>query len=157
MALDDKDIQILRLLQQSCKRSTKEISKVIGSPISTVYAKIKRMEKLGVIKNYRAVLNAKELGKGTTAFVLASIAYLVPGVVEPLSQKEIASTIARFPEVQEVHIVSGDWDVLMKVRADSAESIGEFVISKLRAVMGVEKTLTSFVFHTEKETPEIDL
>ena len=76
--LDNKDIKILELLQENCKLSSREIAKEINSPITTVFTKIKRMEKLGFIKGYKAVLDAKALGQGATAFILASFTYQNP-------------------------------------------------------------------------------
>jgi len=154
--LDDKDLKILRLLQKNCRMTAKEIGREIGSPVTTVFAKIKRMEKLGIIKGYRAVLDAKKLQRGTTAFILASFSYRLKGE-ELLSQREIVKQIARFPEVQEVHIITGDWDILIKLRERDVDAIGRFVIDRLRAVKGIEKTLTCMVFETEKETTEIKL
>jgi DNA-binding Lrp family transcriptional regulator len=74
-----------------------------------------------------------------------------------VSQRSIAKEIARFPEVQEVHIITGDWDLLMKVKGKDVDLIGKFVIDRLRAVRGIEKTLTCMVFETCKETTEIDV
>jgi len=154
--LTDKDLKILGLLQTNCKMTVKDMAKIINSPITTVFAKIKRMEELGVIKDYKAVLNSHKLNKGTTAFILASFSYrLKEG--DSLSQRKIAKEIAKFPEVQEVHIITGDWDILIKIKEKDVESVGKFVIDKLRIVEGIEKTLTCMVFETEKETTDIVL
>jgi len=154
--LDNKDLQILGLLQKNCKMTAKDIAKLIDSPVTTVFAKMKRMEELGIIKDYKAVLDAQKLNKGTTTFILASVSYrLKEG--GPLSQRKIAKEIAKFPEVQEVHIITGDWDILIKVKEKDVGTIGEFVIDKLRMVKGIEKTLTCMVFETEKETTDIVL
>ena len=153
--LDEKDLAILRLMQENCKMSTKEMASKLGSPITTVYAKIKRLEELGLIKGYKAVLDGGKLSRGTVAFILASVAYIHPRVEAPLSQREIADEISRFPEVQEVHIISGDWDLLIKIRARDVEEVGRFVVDKLRTVKGIEKTLTCMVFSTVKESSSI--
>lgn len=153
--LDEKDLAILYLLQKNCRMTAREIAKIIDSPITTVFAKIKRMEKQKIIKEYRAVLDSPKLEVGATAFVLASFSYRNGETF--LSQREIAEQIAKFPEVQEVHIISGDWDILIKIKEKDVNSIGKFVIDKLRAVRGIEKTLTCMVFATQKETTEIVL
>jgi len=57
--------------------------------------------------------------------------------------------------VQEVHIITGDWDLLVKLRAESVDAIGKFVVDKLRLIKGLEKTLTCMVFETVKETTEV--
>ena len=153
--LDEKDLAILYLLQKNCRMTAREIAKTIGSPITTVFAKIKRMEKQKIIKDYRAVLDSKKLDAGATVFVLASFSYRDGETF--LSQRVIAEQIAKFPEVQEVHIISGDWDILVKVKEKDVNAIGKFVIDKLRTVKGIEKTLTCMVFATQKETTEIVL
>ncbi|MCD6243242.1 Lrp/AsnC family transcriptional regulator [Candidatus Bathyarchaeota archaeon] len=154
--LDKKDIQILRLIQRNCKLTTRDIAKQINTPITTVFTRIKKMERSGIIREYRAILDPKKLGKSTTAFILASFTYRTPNR-ETLSQRQLAKEIAKFAEVQEVHIITGDWDLLIKVKAENVEAIGKFVIDKLRLVKGIEKTLTCVVFETEKETTEIPL
>jgi len=154
--LDKKDIQILRIIQRNSKITTREIARQLNIPVTTVFTRIKKLEQKGIIKEYRAILNEKKLGKGTTAFILASFSYRTQNK-ELLSQRELAREIAKFPEVQEVHIITGDWDLLIKVKAEDVEAIGKFVIDKLRLVKGIEKTLTCVVFETEKETTEIPL
>jgi DNA-binding Lrp family transcriptional regulator len=59
--------------------------------------------------------------------------------------------------VQEVHIITGDWDLLIKLRAEHVDAIGKFVVDKLRLIKGLEKTLTCMVFETVKETTKITL
>ncbi len=153
--LDEKDRAILALIQGNCKLTAKQISKKIGSPITTVFAKIKRMEKLGVIREYRAILDAKKLNRGATAFILASVSYRDGGNGSLISQRDVAEHIAKFPEVQEVHIVAGDWDLLIKLKANTVDAIGKFVIDDLRIVKGIEESLTCMVFETCKETTNI--
>ena len=152
---DSKDLEILRVIQENSHLTAREISERIDLPITTVFAKIKRMERLGIVKAYRAVLDAAKLNMGTTAFILASFAYRKGR--KALSQRKVAKEIAEFPDVQEVHIISGDWDILMKVRARDVDAIGKFVVDKLRLVDGIEKTLTCLVFESEKESTAIPL
>jgi len=155
--LDEKDTAILALTQENSKLTAKQIAKKINAPITTVFAKTKRMEELGIIKEYRAILAPEKLGSGTTAFILASVSYRVKADDVPISQRIVAGEIAKFAEVQEVHIITGDWDLLIKLRAESVDSIGKFVVDKLRLIKGLEKTLTCMVFETVKETTKIAL
>jgi Lrp/AsnC family leucine-responsive transcriptional regulator len=155
--LDKKDIAILALLQKNCKLTAREIARTIDSPITTVFAKIKRMEELGIIKEYRAILEAKKLDRGTTAFILASVSYRTKDNERLISQRDMAKEISQFQEVQEVHIITGDWDILIKIKAENVDAIGRFVIDKLRLVKGIEKTLTCMVFETQKEITDIVL
>ncbi len=153
--LDEKDIAILTLLQANSKLTAKQIAKKINAPITTVFAKTKRMEDLGIIKEYRAIVDPQQLSAGTAAFILASVSYRTVVDGGPVSQREVAREIARFPEVQEVHIITGDWDLLVKLRAENVDSVGKFVVDKLRLIRGLEKTLTCMVFETVKETTRV--
>jgi len=154
--IDERDLAILNLLQKNCRMTAKEIALTIDSPVTTVFAKIKRMEESRIIKDYKAVLDAEKLDKGATAFILASVSYRLKQGAR-LSQRKIAQEIAKFPEVQEAHIITGDWDILIKVKEKDVNKIGKFVIDRLRIVEGIEKTLTCMVFETQKETTDISL
>jgi Lrp/AsnC family leucine-responsive transcriptional regulator len=154
-SLDAQDIQILRIIQENCRTTAREISERISLPVTTVFARIKRFEKLGIVKGYHAVLEAAKLNAGTTAFVLASFAH--KGEDRVLSQRRVAKEIAELAEVQEVHIISGEWDILIKVKAKDVDCVGKFVVDKLRLVKGIERTLTCLAFETEKESTAIPL
>jgi DNA-binding Lrp family transcriptional regulator len=88
---------------------------------------------------------------------LASVSYEAKNNQQQLSQRDIAKEIARFPEVQEVHIITGDWDLLIKLKGKDVDTVGKIVIDRLRLVKGIEKTLTCMVFDTCKETTEIPI
>jgi Lrp/AsnC family transcriptional regulator, leucine-responsive regulatory protein len=151
--LDIKDLAILQIIQENSKLTANQIAKKINAPITTVFAKIKRMEEAGIIKEYRAILSADKINAATAAFILASVSYHNSS----LTQRDVAKEIAKFPEVQEVHIITGDWDMLIKLRGENVEAIGKFVVDKLRSIKGLEKTLTCMVFETVKETTKMDL
>jgi DNA-binding Lrp family transcriptional regulator len=153
--LDEKDQAILQLIQENSKLTANQIAKKINSPITTVFAKTKRMEELGIIKQYRAILSPEKLSLGTAAFILASVSYTTRTDGTPISQRKVAEEIAHFPEVQEVHIITGEWDLLVKLRAENVDAIGKFVVDKLRLIKGLEKTLTCMVFETVKETTSL--
>ena len=155
--LDEKDVAILALIQENSNLTAKQISKRVNAPITTVFAKTKRMKESGVIKGYRAILAPEKLGSGTAAFILASVSYRAKADNGPISQRTVAEEIGKFTEVQEVHIITGDWDLLIKLRTENVDAVGKFVVDKLRLIKGLEKTLTCMVFETVKETTNITL
>ena len=61
--IDKKDIQILRIIQRNSKITTREIAKQLNLPVTTVFTRIKKLEQKGIIKEYRAILDAKNLEK----------------------------------------------------------------------------------------------
>jgi Lrp/AsnC family leucine-responsive transcriptional regulator len=157
VTLDDKDREILRMLMDDAKVSAKDISAKIESPITTVYSRIKRLEDSGVIKSYKPILDAEKLGRPTTAFIFVSFTYRPPGTDKDLDQREVAKKVGKYPEVQEVHIITGDWDFLIKVKEKDVNAVGKFVVDKLRTVPGISKTLTIMVFDPVKESMDIPL
>lgn len=150
--LDKKDLKILEILQENSKITMKELSRKIGSPITTTHSRVRRLEKEGYIRAYRAILDAKKLGIHTSAFILISFTKNMG-----IDQRKLAKEISLFPEVQEVHIITGDWDILLKVKVKDVDELGRFVVDKLRQIHGVEKTYTSVVLDTIKETTKIKL
>ena len=155
--LDEKDHQILDMLIQDAKVSAKDIGIKIESPITTVYSRIKRLEDIGVIRGYKPLLDAAKLGRPTTAFIFVSFTYRPPGAEKDLDQREVAKRVGKFPEVQEVHIITGDWDFLIKVKEKDVNAVGKFVVDKLRTVPGISKTLTVMVFDSVKESLDVPL
>ena len=153
--IDSKDLRILSIIQENCKLSLKELAKRVGLPMTTVHDRIKRLERSGIIKGYRAVLNDKKLGFGVTAFILISFSYeLKEGRI---SQRELVRKIATLPEVQEAHIVTGNWDIIVKVKVEDVDELGRFVVDRLRMIKGVDKTLTCVVLDTVKESGALSL
>lgn len=144
--LDEKDLAILKELRKDARRSTKAIAKDLAIPRATVHERIKRMMDKGVIRGFTVVPDHAKLGEPVTAFILVSF---LPN--NAVSQRELAQKIAAIEGVQEVHVISGEHDILLKVRGESMESIGSLVIDKLRAIPGVGRTLTMASFATIKD------
>ena len=152
MKIDEKDKELLSVLQEKGRATLKELSRLTGMRETTIFARIKRLEKGGIIKEYRAILDPKILGKNATAFIL--IKY------DPsfgFSQREVAEKISKLPEIQEVHIIAGDWDMIAKVREKDIESLGKIVLDRIREIEGVKETVSLIVFESIKETTYINV
>ena len=104
------------------------------------------MEQSGVIRRFTVVPNYELIGEPTTAFVFVS--YAGGSGANP---KELAEQLAKLEGVYEVHMISGDWDILAKVRGQNVENIGQLVTERLRELPGVGRTVTCAVFRTVKE------
>jgi len=128
------------------RKTVNEIAKEVRLPRTTVGERIKKLVKKGIIKKFTAILNYEKIGKPITAFVLVSF------VPHPnVSQRELAREIARIENVHEVYIISGEWDLLLKVRGKDMEEIGHLILDKLRSMKGVGKTVTCTCFSVVKE------
>jgi DNA-binding Lrp family transcriptional regulator len=144
--LDEKDSAILEQLIEDARRTTKAVSRNLDIPRATVHDRIVKMEQKGVIRKYTAVPDYSKLGMNVSAFILVQFE-----PEEGMSQRETADEIATIQGIFEVHMISGEYDMLLKVRGASMEEIGHLVIDKLREVKGVARTLTCTVFTTVKD------
>jgi DNA-binding Lrp family transcriptional regulator len=144
--MDEKDRAILGELMGDSRKTTKAIARSLDMPRATVHDRIARMEARKVIKKYTAVPDYVQLGAGVSAFILAQF-----DPHEGRSQRETAEEIAEIENVHEIHMISGEYDMLLKVRGADMEDIGKLVIDRLRDVKGVARTLTCAVFSTVKE------
>ncbi|MEM3404494.1 MAG: Lrp/AsnC family transcriptional regulator [Nitrososphaeria archaeon] len=145
--LDNKDRQILQQLIEDGRKPVVEIADELNMPRATVQERIKKMIKDGVIKKISAVPDYSKIGKQVTAFILVSFSG-----ESNYSQRSLAEEISKIPEVYEVSLISGEWDIILKVRAASVEDIGRLVIDKLRMMRGIQKTQTCVSFQTIKES-----
>ncbi len=128
------------------RKTTKAIARELGIPRATVHDRIVKMEQKKIIKKFTAVPDYSQLGLGVIAFVLVQFES-----EKGLSQRDTADDIASIPGIFEVHMISGEYDMLLKVRGSSMEDIGKLVIDRLREVKGVARTLTCACFTTVKE------
>ena len=142
--MDEKDRKILEALKENSRLSTQKIAKRTEMPITTVYHRMKRMEKLGIIKGYTTVLDYKKIGKPITAYVLITVDYKLLKALK-MSQHELAQKIKTYDLVEETSIVTGGTDIIIKIRVRDIDQMSDFVTKQLRNVDGVENTQTLVV------------
>lgn len=144
MKIDSTDLNILNLLKEDGKLSVREISKKIRKPITTVHNRVKKLQQAKIIKKYTIVPDYKLLGKNVYAYVLVSVEYK-SDEGDYRNQEEVASEIRKLPEVEEVCLVTGVNDIVVRVRESDIDTLNEFLINRLRKISGVEKTQTMIV------------
>jgi DNA-binding Lrp family transcriptional regulator len=144
--IDKKDEVILFELKKNARDTTKNIGKTVKIPRITVHDRINKMVKNGIIKSFTIIPDYKKIGLSCTAFIFVSFQSDVN-----ISQRELAKRIALLPNVFGIHIISGEYDLLIKVRGKSLVEIGKLIIDKIRLIKGVSKTLTCTCFETVKE------
>lgn len=145
--LDPKDERIVKLLVDDGRKSVVDIAKELDLPRATVQERMKKLVDSGVIRKFVAVPDYAKVGKQVTAYIFVS--FRSEG---NLSQRNLAEDMSEIPGVYEVAVISGAWDILLKVRGGSVEEIGKLVVDRLRAMKGIEKTETCVAFQTIKES-----
>jgi len=141
--MDDKDERILEVLKENSKLSTQQISKRVSIPITTVHNRMKKLKEEGVIKKYTVVLDPKKIGKPISSYILIRVDYRNT----KQSQHDMAKKLKSRDIVEEVAIVTGGTDMILKVRVRDMDELNDFVIKYLRMLDGIERTETLVIMH----------
>ncbi|MBQ9655226.1 MAG: Lrp/AsnC family transcriptional regulator [Prevotella sp.] len=144
--LDSIDLQILRTLQKNCKLTTKELADIVHLTPTPVFERQKRMERMGYIRKYVAVLNPEKLNLGLLVFCKVKLKQINHEIADSFSRR-----IMRIPEVIECYNISGQYDYLLKVRASDMKQYQEFVINKLGEIETLSSLESTFVMSEVKQ------
>ncbi len=143
-------MSILEILQYNARTTQSDLAKTVGLAPSAVLERLKKLEARGVIKDYIALIDPKVIDRGLLAFVAVRTSDY--GLESP-----IADTVAKIPEVLEVHHVAGDDGYFLKVRTRDAEHLGQLLRHQIGSIAGVNSTRTTIVLETVKEDPRIPI
>lgn len=144
--LDDIDRAILRRLQQDARISFKQIAKEIGTSEATVFVRVKKLQKNGTIKAFRAIVNPQSVGKHVTALALVK--------AEPKSYPKMLGELQGFNDVCEIYDVTGAYYSIIKMRTSTSEQLAQ-VLDRIGEIDGIVGTETVIVLRTIKEETEI--
>ncbi len=144
--MDSKDEAIIEELMRDSRQSTVLISNKVRIPRVTVHDRLEKLKRDGVIKQFTVSLDYAKVGLPVSAYVFVSYDRMAK-----LDQHVVAQRIAEVPGVYGVDIISGEWDLLLKIRAKTIRDVGMLIVDKIRHIDGVHKTLTMPSFETVKE------
>lgn len=150
--LDAIDIKILRLLQDNCKLTIKEIAEKINLSTTPAFERQKRLEKAGFIQKYVAVLDSAKLGRGFMVFCNVSMRQINKDIAE-----DFAAQVTLWPEVSECYNVSGDCDYLLKICVNSMQQYQEFILNKIGTFNHIAHIQSVFVMGTLKQSYGVPL
>lgn len=147
MELDKYDKIILQFLNKDSQITLKDLEKEVGLKVSTLHNRIKRLEQNGIIKKYIAVVDHEAIGYPLVAYIM--IGFDKTDTQE--DQIEVAKAMEYLERVEEVHIIAGEFDILIKVRAKNIEDLGVFVTKELKEIDGVGGSRTFVSLKSVKE------
>jgi DNA-binding Lrp family transcriptional regulator len=124
---------------------------MIGITEAQASSKIKEMEKKGIIRKYKTVIDWEKAGE---EYVYAIIELKVV-LRSRTGYDAIAERIAKFPEVRSVRLISGDHDLSLTVRGKSMKDVAFFVAEKIATLEQVQGTVTHFVLRSYKEDGDV--
>jgi Lrp/AsnC family transcriptional regulator, leucine-responsive regulatory protein len=142
--LDAKDRRILALVQRDAKLPQAEIARRVGLSPAAVNERLKKLENAGVIRRYVAVVDPPVVGATVTAFAEVFIEH-------PRFEPAFIKKVQAMDEVQEVHHITGEFSLLLKIRVAGMEALQQLLIHHLNVLEGVRQTRTVIVLSTSKE------
>jgi len=144
MTFDDIDLKILDLLLKDGRIAHTAIGKEIDLSGPSVYARIQRMEREGIIKGYNVVLAPEKVGRGLAAFV--RVRTQTPGYDSAAFERFLLEE----EQILECHDVDGEDCYILKVRTTSTQSLQK-LLATIRNFPGITRTVTTIALETLKE------
>jgi DNA-binding Lrp family transcriptional regulator len=147
LTVDATDLKILKALQEDARQTYANIGKRLGIAHSTVYDRLRRMERHGIIKQYTAVVDGEKAG-------VKSITALMTIYTDPKESERVAEELSKTPKVLEVYAsLSEELLIMAKVVAENQEDLHAFIANSVAPLPGVLRIRTSIVTKKFKETP----
>jgi len=143
--------EILKILENDARTTTKQIATMTGTPSAEVAKVIKKAEKDNTILKYKTIINWEKVGE-------EQVGALIEVDVTPqrdVGFDAIAERIYRFPQARSVYLLSGTYDLLVLVTGKTMHEVADFVTQKLALIEGVQGTTTHFMLKRYKEDGEI--
>lgn len=146
-ALDRLDLKILALLQQNGRIAMKELAEAVGLSVTPCIERVRRMERDGVIAGYYARLDPAQLGAGLLVFVEITLDHKSGDTFE-----QFRRDVTRIPQVLECHLVSGEFDYLIKARIREMGDYRKLLGDILLRLPGAVQSKSYVVMEEVKET-----
>ena len=150
--LDDIDVLILRELQNDSSLSNVELARRIDLSAPATHARVKRLEQLGFIKQYTAIMDYERLGFDMLCFIFVSLQMHQTEKVQ-----NFRNAMLELPEVLECHFVTGGYDYIIKVAVRSRQDLQRFLMDRLTPIPAVAQIHTHIVLDEVKSTTALPL
>ena len=142
--------KVLRILEENARYTNEEIAMMTGKTAVEVAEEIDRLEKDGIIRGYKAIVDRDRLSDEMPNMVSAIIELRVTPKRDA-GFDEIAEKIAQYSEVEDVYLMSGGYDLAITITAKSFKDIALFVSQRLATLDSVLSTATHFILSRYKE------
>jgi len=140
MLIDDKDKELINLLQKNSRESTANLARALNLSRTTVSSRIERLEKRGVIQGYTV--------KFSPDYELTQIQAHVMISSDPKYSASIVTKLKNIGEVKALHAVNGIYEMLALISAESTESL-DAVLDEIGNTEGIKKTTSSIILSTK--------
>lgn len=148
--LDRIDRNILNELQKDGRISNVELARKVGLSASPCLERVRRLETQGYILGYHAVVNPHKLGAAMLVFVEITLTKTSVDIFA-----EFSEAVSQHEDIQECHLVSGDFDFLLKARVADMSSYRRLLGDTLLRLPGVSESRTYVVMEEVKTTTRL--
>jgi DNA-binding Lrp family transcriptional regulator len=138
VTLDDIDREILGVLRQDGRISMRTLAERVHVSRANVYIRVDRLQRLGVIRGFAALVDHERVGLATSAYISVKI--------QQNSWRSLCERVRSLPQVEHIALVGGDFDVLLLVRTESNTALRDLVLVNLQGMPEVLSTRTMLVF-----------
>jgi Lrp/AsnC family transcriptional regulator, leucine-responsive regulatory protein len=145
--VDATDLKILRALEEDARLTYADVGARVGLAASSVHDRVRKLERSGAIRGYRADIDLVQAGAPITAFVSLGL--------RPESPANIPARVAEFPLVQSCYSVAGDNSYVLVVRAPTTQALEE-LLDALRGKLEVTTRSTIVLSIPFEQRPVID-
>jgi len=150
--MDDYDKRILEFLQKNAKITVKEIAFELALSQTPIYERIKKLEKIGVIKDYVAILDGDIVNKGLIVFMNITIKEQAYD-----KRKFFIEAISSIKDVSELYHTSGKFDFLVKARFANIKEYRDFLVNKIAVIDNIKEIDSQIVLKEIKASTSINL
>lgn len=149
--LDTLDTQILNLLQEDATLTIKDLAKKLRLTSTPIHERIKRLEKTGVIKGYRAIVDAEKVDKSQTVLLSLHMEHY-----NPRNIKSFEKLVNKMPNVLECYHLAGTIDYHLKIVVRDIKQYDTFLM-QMAKVSYVSVVSSYIVLHQVKQTTFLQL
>ena len=151
-SLDRTDRRILECLQADGRISNVQLARKVNLTPTPCIERVKRLEKQGYIRGYTAILNPELVNAGLLVFVEIDLSHNSPDAFRRFREEA-----RRLPEIMDCHLVSGNFDYLIKARVSDMKAYRELLGEKILSLPDVKGSRSYVVMEEVKETLNLPL
>ena len=139
--------EVIELLRENARYSVDDLARQTDAEPDEIEGIIDSLEEEGIIKGYRAVIDHERRDDE----VVRAVVELNITLDRETGYDDVARRIAKFPKVESLHLVSGDFDFMMEVEGTSMREVSNFISNKVAPVPEITQTVTHYVMTSYKE------
>lgn len=152
MEIDKIDLNILKIMQENGRITNLQLSQNIGLSPAPTLERVRKLEHLGYIKSYHALVDEEKLGLGIKTFIQVSLDFHQNDTIQIFLEE-----INAIKEITECHHVTGQCDFILKAYVKDIKTYEQLIMQKISKIKVVKTFQTMMIMSTNKKEPIVPL